>query len=215
MLFQVRRGVLAARHASCFAWHNTSAHLCNPPAPLLSFKINIFKKTSINISVYGSYPNSPSWVRTNDPSVNSRMLYRWAIEEYLFIIALFLSFSSAFFSFLKIFIYLQNHIQSSLFHPFFLSYHSKLSLRGNHSRTSFSHCPFDTKWTRIPARAAPDACILFVSFSHAFPLSACLLRLCPRPISNSQLHALLHFHLCPIYLVVFKGSYYFRRDISS
>ena len=31
--------------------------------------------------------------------------------------------------------------------------------------------------------------------------------LSPRPISNSQLHALLHFHLCPIYLVVFKGSY--------
>ena len=32
----------------------------------------------------------------------------------------------------------------------------------------------------------------------------------PRPISNSQLHTLLHFHLCPIYLVVFKGSYFFR-----
>ena len=32
----------------------------------------------------------------------------------------------------------------------------------------------------------------------------------PRPISNSQLHALLHFHLCPIYLVVFKGVYFFR-----
>ena len=29
----------------------------------------------------------------------------------------------------------------------------------------------------------------------------------PRPISDSQLHTLLHFHLCPIYLVVFKGSY--------
>ena len=29
----------------------------------------------------------------------------------------------------------------------------------------------------------------------------------PRPISNSQLHTLPHFHLCPIYLVVFKGSY--------
>ena len=28
-----------------------------------------------------------------------------------------------------------------------------------------------------------------------------------RPISNSQLHVLPHFHLCPIYLVVFKGSY--------
>ena len=32
----------------------------------------------------------------------------------------------------------------------------------------------------------------------------------PRPISDSQLHALLHFHLCPIYLVLFKGSYSFR-----
>ncbi len=32
----------------------------------------------------------------------------------------------------------------------------------------------------------------------------------PRPISSSQLHTLLHFHLCPIYLVVFKGSYYLR-----
>ena len=37
-----------------------------------------------------------------------------------------------------------------------------------------------------------------------------------RPISNSQLHALLHFHLCPIYLVVFKGSYLLLGgDISS
>ncbi len=27
-----------------------------------------------------------------------------------------------------------------------------------------------------------------------------------RPISNSQLHMLPCFHLCPIYLVVFKGS---------
>ena len=32
----------------------------------------------------------------------------------------------------------------------------------------------------------------------------------PHPISNSQLRALLHFHPCPIYLVVFKGSYYLR-----
>ena len=32
----------------------------------------------------------------------------------------------------------------------------------------------------------------------------------PHPISNSQLHALLHFPLCPIYLVVFKGVYFFR-----
>ena len=32
----------------------------------------------------------------------------------------------------------------------------------------------------------------------------------PHPISSSQLHTLLHFHLCPIYLVVFKGVYFFR-----
>ena len=43
----------------------------------------------------------------------------------------------------------------------------------------------------------------FLSLTITFWLS-------PRPISNSQLHALLHFHLCPIYLVVFKGSYYLR-----
>ena len=30
-----------------------------------------------------------------------------------------------------------------------------------------------------------------------------------RPISDIQLNALLHLHLCPIYLVVFKGSYTF------
>ena len=29
----------------------------------------------------------------------------------------------------------------------------------------------------------------------------------PRPISNSQLHTLLYFHLCPIYLILFQGSY--------
>ena len=34
--------------------------------------------------------------------------------------------------------------------------------------------------------------------------------LSPRPISNSQLHTLLRFHLCPIYLVVFKGPYSFQ-----
>ena len=35
-------------------------------------------------------------------------------------------------------------------------------------------------------------------------------RLSPRPISSSQLHTLLHFHLCPIYLVLFKGPYFSR-----
>ena len=36
----------------------------------------------------------------------------------------------------------------------------------------------------------------------------------PRPISDSQLHMLPHFHLCPIYLVVFKGSYWITPGIS-
>ena len=36
----------------------------------------------------------------------------------------------------------------------------------------------------------------------------------PHPISNSQLRALLHFHPCPIYLVVFKGSYFLKNGIS-
>ena len=41
-----------------------------------------------------------------------------------------------------------------------------------------------------------------------------LLWLCPRPISNSQLHTLLHFHLCPIYLIVSQGSYFLSDGIS-
>ena len=30
----------------------------------------------------------------------------------------------------------------------------------------------------------------------------------PHPISSSQLHTLLHFHLCPINLIVSKGTYF-------
>ena len=44
--------------------------------------------------------------------------------------------------------------------------------------------------------------------SESFLPNTCWLSL--RPISISQLHTLLHFHLWPIYLVVFKGSYRFR-----
>ena len=36
----------------------------------------------------------------------------------------------------------------------------------------------------------------------------------PRPISTSQLNTLLHLHLWPINLVVFKGSYYLKYGIS-
>ena len=46
---------------------------------------------------------------------------------------------------------------------------------------------------------------------HTDPITYFLfLRSSPRPISNGQLHALLHFHLRPIHLVVFKGSYFLR-----
>ena len=48
--------------------------------------------------------------------------------------------------------------------------------------------------------------IEFRLFTNLFPLTFWI---SPRPISSSQLHTLLHFHLCPIYLVVFKGSYNF------
>ena len=35
---------------------------------------------------------------------------------------------------------------------------------------------------------------------------------CLRSISNSQLHVSPHFHLCPIYLVLFKGSYVLKEQ---
>ena len=48
---------------------------------------------------------------------------------------------------------------------------------------------------------------LHTKFFSSILFSYHLFWLCPRPISNSQLHVLPLFHLCPIYLVVFKGSY--------
>ena len=42
------------------------------------------------------------------------------------------------------------------------------------------------------------------------PSRLCRFRSSPHPISSSQLHVLPHFHPCPIYLVVFKGVYFFR-----
>ncbi len=46
-----------------------------------------------------------------------------------------------------------------------------------------------------------------VIYLHPFFLLPKPTWLSPRPISDSQLHMLPCFHLCPIYLVVFKGSY--------
>ena len=58
----------------------------------------------------------------------------------------------------------------------------------------------------IPSKPHIESYFLSLPSSSLYPTSW----LSPRPISNSQLRTLLHFHLCPIYLVVFKGSYYLR-----
>ena len=76
---------------------------------------------------------------------------------------------------------------------------------------------FDTKlsytkkseYLRIRLISLQNYTLKMSSIFHILPFLPAIWS-CPRPISNSQLHALLHFHLCPIYLVVFKGSYCFR-----
>ena len=44
-------------------------------------RVTAVKGRCLNPLTNGPY-NSPSRIRTNDPPVNSRMLYRWAIEDY-------------------------------------------------------------------------------------------------------------------------------------
>ena len=53
-------------------------------------------------------------------------------------------------------------------------------------------------------KAASEHSVLLSVFASCLTLSP--LWTSSRPISNSQLHMLPCFHLCPIYLVVFKGS---------
>ena len=57
----------------------------------------------------------------------------------------------------------------------------------------------------IPSK--PNTSKTLPSFSYIFLCSFMNLWLSPRPISKCQLSTLLHLHLIPIYLVVFKGSY--------
>ena len=79
------------------------------------------------------------------------------------------------------------------------------SFRQNKKRI-YIHC--------IPAFLYLQNYILSIHFRHFLSYDASHFLKCswssPRPISNSQLHTLPCFHLCPIYLVVFKGSYFFR-----
>ncbi len=46
------------------------------------------------------------------------------------------------------------------------------------------------------------------------PQATCRLGSSPRPISTGQLHALLHFHLRPIYDVVYIGPYSMKDERS-
>ena len=57
----------------------------------------------------------------------------------------------------------------------------------------------------------PDLYRLIRLFLPTFTIP---LRISLRPISSIQLSTLLHLHPCPIYLVVFKGSYPLLRGIS-
>ena len=94
---------------------------------------------------------------------------------------------------------------------FELPTHSVAAVTSNPLR--FFSVPFASQISCLPLkRSCMQTSIL--AFPSSMLLSSCFWS-SPRPISDSQLHALPHFHLCPIYLVVFKGSYSFRWDISS
>ena len=68
---------------------------------------------------------------------------------------------------------------------------------------SYKKKPCSISGTQLSSLIYLQNCTLNHPFS-VFPKPSWL---SPRPISDSQLHTLLRFHLCPIYLVVFKGSY--------
>ena len=105
--------------------------------------------------------------------------------------------------------YLQNHILNCWSSEFQVQL-SLLQLRGGHSKNlRFSSC----HWLRQCLKSSRSD-LMKVNFQRS-PLSSFRRSFrpywsSPRPISISQLHALPHFHLWPIYLVVFKGSYYLR-----
>ncbi len=80
-----------------------------------------------------------------------------------------------------------------------------LSYRGSFSFLRCLPHPSPVLGYPLPVLPIPSKLHIDQSLSNTFPTWISL-----RPISSSQLHTLLHFHLCPIYLVVFKGSYYFR-----
>ena len=74
------------------------------------------------------------------------------------------------------------------------------------NRLPFPFCTFKTTYM-----LHPNGIILPLRESGSLFATAFLISWSsPHPISNSQLRVLPHFHPCPIYLVVFKGVYFFR-----
>ena len=81
----------------------------------------------------------------------------------------------------------------------------------SHSRISIYFFGFSPKLMHPQNYTQIFPSLPIFSLLSIFPLPlSSNLRLSPRPISNSQLRTLLYFHLCPIYLVFFKGSYSFQ-----
>ena len=96
----------------------------------------------------------------------------------------------------------KNSLSIPAFWPF--NPRSDLQSRFMHNKKAGIHQPGFPPFLNI----YPQNHTLYISFHpFLFPLFPKPTWLSPRPISDSQLHTLPHFHLCPIYLVVFKGSY--------
>ena len=94
-----------------------------------------------------------------------------------------------------------------------LVFHVSLSITVARCDVCSSDQRFASTFLQIPPQGAPQKknhhFWWFFSL-HIFKTTHCIIHhfwLSPRPISNNQLHMLPYFHLCPIYLVVFKGSY--------
>ena len=100
---------------------------------------------------------------------------------------------------LECLLYIQNFIQSPKNQTFWKAGHlDSASLHLDDFATQNSVCIKCHIRRQVCSMPLPTSCRLSPLWSS------------PRSISNSQLHVLPHFHLCPIYLVVFKGSYFFR-----
>ena len=139
--------------------------------------------------------SSPSRARTYNNSVNSRVLYHWAIEDY----SRYLIYAHQIKNIPLYYIYFLPHIYTnasatlkhSLKLPLLLL---KVLYLQNRTLNFIFYKHFRFPW------------ITLVSFSNLW--------LSPRPISKCQLNTLLCLHLIPIYLVVFKGSYSLSWGIS-